>query len=120
MACKFFGTGNLTKDPERIETQNAEMCKFTVACDTGYIKDGQRETEFITFIAWRKNAENCLKYLKKGSKVAITGIVRNRSYEVDGQKRYVTEITADEIEFLSSPREKEEKTVITSQEELPF
>lgn len=100
---KFFGTGNLTKDPEKIETTNALMCKITVACDTGYIKDGERETEFITFIAWRKNAENILKYLKKGSKVAIVGIVRNRSYEAqDGSKRYVTEITVEEIEFLNT------------------
>lgn len=100
---KFFGTGNLTKDPEKIETANALMCKITVACDTGYVKDGERETEFITFIAWRKNAENILKYLKKGSKVAIVGIVRNRSYETqDGSKRYVTEITVEEIEFLNT------------------
>lgn len=122
MANKFFGTGNLTRNPEKIETANAVMCKFTVACDTGYVKDGERETEFITFIAWRKNAENVLKYLKKGSKVAITGIVRNRSYEVEGQKRYVTEITAEEIEFLSSPREKSEDkiTVKPDDDNLPF
>lgn len=119
---KFFGTGNLTRDPEKIETANAVMCKFTVACDTGYVKDGERETEFITFIAWRKNAENVLKYLKKGSKVAVIGIVRNRSYEVEGQKRYVTEITAEEIEFLSSPKEKSEDkiTVKPDDDNLPF
>ena len=126
MANKFFGTGNLTKDPERIETANATMCKFTIACDTGYVKDGERETEFITFIAWRKIAENCLKYLKKGSKVAVCGIVRNRSYDAqDGTKRYVTEITAEEVEFLSTPKEKNEgKTIIKPQEvqteDLPF
>ena len=123
MANKFFGTGNLTKNPEKIETANATMCKFTVACDTGYIKDGERETEFITFIAWRKTAENCLKYLKKGSKVSVVGIVRNRSYDTqDGSKRYVTEVTVEEIEFLSAPKEKSDNKIIVKPDDdnLPF
>lgn len=122
---KFIGTGNLTKDPEEIKTSNAVMCKFTLACDSGYVKDGEKETDFITFIAWRKTAENCLKYLKKGSKVAVTGVVKNRSYDAqDGTKRYITEIRAESVEFLSSPKSKEEKTVITQEavdtENLPF
>lgn len=125
---KFIGTGNLTKDPEKIETANVVMCKFTLACDSGYVKDGEKETDFITFIAWRKTAENCLKYLKKGSKVAVVGVVKNRNYNAnDGTKRYVTEIRAEDVEFLSSPKEKEDNgkvivkpTPVDDDQNLPF
>jgi single-strand DNA-binding protein len=123
---KFIGTGNLTKNPEKIETANATMCKFTLACDSGYVKDGERETDFITFIAWRKTAENCLKYLKKGSKVAVVGVVKNRNYDApDGSKKYITEVRTEEVEFLSSPKEKDEskkviKPTSIDDDNLPF
>lgn len=123
---KFIGTGNLTKNPEKIETANAIMCKFTFACDSGY-KDGETIVEFLTCIVWNKMAENCLKYLKKGSKVAVVGKVRNRTYDAqDGSKRYVTEITPEEVEFLSTPKEKEDngKVIIkptpVDDDNLPF
>ena len=65
---------------------------------------GVRQADFFNIVCWRALAENCGKYLKKGSKVCATGPIQNRSYEAnDGTKRYVTEIVAEEVEFLDRP-----------------
>ena len=64
--------------------------------------DGTRETDFFNITVWRNDAENCSKYLNKGSKIAVVGSLQNRTYEVDGVKRYATDIVASEIEFLNS------------------
>ena len=67
--------------------------------------DGQRDTDFFHITVWRGRAESSGKYLKMGSKVAIVGSLQNRSYEdKDGIKRYVTDVVADEVEFLNTPR----------------
>ena len=64
---------------------------------------GERETDFINIVVWRGQAENCHKYLKKGSKCGVVGSLQTRSYDAqDGSKRYITEVIADEVEFLSS------------------
>lgn len=100
--------GNLTNDPEVSTTQsNLSVCKFSVAVSRSY---GKNETDFFTVIAWRTQAENCGRYLKKGSKVAISGSIQNRSYDdKQGVKRYVTEIVADEVQFLSTKNQQEEE-----------
>ena len=60
------------------------------------------QTDFFNITVWRGRAENCGKYLKKGNKVAVVGSLQNRSYEdKDGNKRQVTDIIANEVEFLS-------------------
>ena len=65
--------------------------------------DGEREADFLPVIVWRGQADNCYKYLKKGSKAAVCGSIQTRSYDgSDGTRRYITEIVADEVEFLSS------------------
>ena len=99
--------GNLTKDPELSKTNNdLSVCKFTVAVSRSY---GKQETDFFTVIAWRTQADNCARFLKKGSKVAISGSIQNRSYDAgDGTKRYVTEIVADEVQFLTTKGSPEE------------
>ena len=97
--------GNLAKDPELITTNNGvALCKFTLAVQRRFTgNDGEREADFLPIIVWRGQAENCYKYLKKGSKAAISGSVQTRSYEAtDGSRRYMTEIIADEVEFLAS------------------
>lgn len=106
--------GNLTRDPELSETPSGvAVCKFSIAVSRDYADaDGNRETDFFNITVWRDRAENCGKYLKKGNKVAIVGKLQNRSYEdKDGVKRYVTDIIADEVEFLT-PKQ-------ASQEEAP-
>ena len=97
--------GNLAKDPELTTTNNGvSLCKFTIAVPRRFAgPDGEREADFLPVIVWRGQAENCYKYLKKGSKAALVGSVQTRSYEgQDGARRYITEIVADEVEFLAS------------------
>ena len=101
---KVILIGNLTRDPELTETPSGvAVCRFAVAVSRDYANaDGTRETDFFNITVWRKLAENCGKYLKKGNKVAITGSLQNRSYEdKDGIKRNVTDVVANEVEFLT-------------------
>lgn len=97
--------GNLTKDPELATTNSGvSVCRFTLAVGRRYQNaEGERETDFISIVVWRGQAENCHKYLKKGSKCGVVGTLQTRSYDAqDGTKRYVTEVIADEVEFLST------------------
>ena len=97
--------GNLTKDPELTTTNSGiSVCRFTLAVSRRFVgASGERETDFLNIVAWRSQAENCSKYLKKGSKCAVVGAIQTRSYDAqDGSKRYITEITADEVEFIST------------------
>lgn len=92
--------GNLTKDPELRKTaSDISVCTFTVAVQRPFNKE---ETDFIPIVVWRGLADNCSRYLAKGRKVAVFGRIQTRNYEdKDGQRRYVTEIIADDVEFLS-------------------
>ena len=100
---KWIGIGNLTRDPELSETPNGTAgCKFTVAVNRNFTNaNGERECDFINVVAWRSLAENCGRFLSKGKKVSVVGSLQTRSYESNGEKKYVTEIMADEVEFLS-------------------
>ena len=100
---KWIGIGNLTRDPELSETPNGTaVCKFTVAVNRNFTNaNGERECDFINVVAWRSLAENCGRFLSKGKKVSVVGSLQTRSYESNGEKKYVTEIMADEEEFLS-------------------
>ena len=107
---KVILSGNLTKDPESQTTSSGiTVCKFTLAVQRKFSNaNGEKETDFINIVTWRTLAENCIKYLSKGKKVAVVGAIQTRSYDAqDGTKRYVTEIMAEEVEFLS-PSEKQE------------
>ncbi|MDD4110531.1 MAG: single-stranded DNA-binding protein [Clostridia bacterium] len=102
---KVILVGNLTKDPELTTTNNGiAVCRFTLAVSRRFIgANGEREADFLNIVVWRAQAENCNKYLKKGSKCGVVGSVQSRSYEAqDGTKKYITEIVADEVEFLST------------------
>lgn len=101
---KVILVGNLTRDPELSETSTGvAVCRFSIAVSRDFANaDGNRETDFFNITVWRGRAENCGKYLKKGNKVAVVGSLQNRSYEdKDGVKRYVTDIVASEVEFLT-------------------
>jgi single-strand DNA-binding protein len=97
--------GNLARDPE-LQTTNSgvSVCRFTLAVTRRFSNsDGGREADFINITVWRNQAENCHKYLKKGSKCAVTGRIQTSSYDApDGSKRYTTDVVADEVEFISS------------------
>lgn len=102
---KVILVGNLTRDPELSTTSGGvSLCKFGIAVQRRYAgSDGNREVDFFNVIAWRGLADTCHRYLRKGSKAGIVGVIQTRSYEdKDGVKKFVTEIVADEVEFLSS------------------
>ena len=101
---KVILIGNLTRDPELTETPNgAPVCRFAIAVSRDYANaEGTRETDFFNITVWNKRGETCAKYLKKGNKVAVIGSIQTRSYEdKDGIKRNVTDIVANEVEFLT-------------------
>ena len=104
--------GNLTKDVERTETPSGvAVAKFSIAVNRNYKSaDGERIADYFNIVAWRGLADTCAKFLSKGKKVAVSGEIQNRSYEdKDGNKRYVTEIIASDIEFLSMATEQGEQ-----------
>ena len=114
---KVILIGNLTRDPELNTTPSGvSVCKFSIAVQRRFVNsEGEREADFLNIVAWRGLGENCHKYLRKGSKAAVVGNIQTRSYEADdGSKRYVTEIIADEVEFVGTKRTEE-----TGEEEKP-
>ena len=122
---KVILVGNLTRDPELTETPSGvAVCRFAIAVSRDYANaDGTRETDFFNITVWRGRAENCGKYLKKGNKVAVVGSLQNRSYEdKDGIKRNVTDVVANEVEFLT-PRnaagDESDAPVVSARRERP-
>ena len=99
--------GNLTRDPElRTTSTGLNVCSFTVAVNRRRSSQNanQPEADFFRVTAWRQLGENCQKYLAKGRKVAVIGPVSVSTYEAkDGSgTRFTLEVTADDVEFLSS------------------
>ncbi len=102
---KIILIGRLTKDPElTTTTSGVSVCRMSLAVPRRFTNsEGERETDFFNIVVWRALGETCHKFLKKGSQTAIIGNVQNRSYDApDGTKRYVTEVVAEEVEFLGS------------------
>jgi single-strand DNA-binding protein len=99
--------GRLTKDPELQYTSNnnTAVCKFTLAVNRRFKKDGQPEADFINIVTWSKTAEFAAKYFVKGLQVAAVGSLQNRSWDDnEGKKHYITEVIADEVYFAESRR----------------
>ena len=95
--------GRLTRDPElRYVPSGQPVASFTLAVDRPFTNQaGERETDFIDIVAWRKLADQVSQHLSKGRLVAVEGRLQIRSYETqDGQKRKVAEIVADAVRFL--------------------
>lgn len=115
---KVWILGHLSKDVDFQTTTNGiKIAKFTVAVKRAV----GEEVDFLNVVVWRSLAESCNKYLHKGSKVAVIGSLQTRTYEKEGQKHYVTEIMAEQVEFLSKQEPKqEEMTPIEDDSSLPF
>ncbi len=95
--------GRLTRDPElRYVPSGQPVASFTLAVDRPFVnQQGERGTDFIDIVAWRKLAEQVTQHLSKGRLVAVEGRLQIRSYETqDGQKRKVAEVVADAVRFL--------------------
>ena len=102
---KVFLIGRLTDEPNQTETPNGiAVCSFKLAVNRRFKdSEGNNQADFLPVVAWRKTAELCGQFLSKGSQCAISGSIQTRSYDAkDGSKRYVTEIVADEVQFLDS------------------
>lgn len=96
--------GRLTHDPELRYTAGGgvPVATFSLAVERPFTnQQGEREADFIRIVTWRKLAENCANYLKKGSMAAVAGRLQVRSYEDnEGIKRKVAEVVADQVRFL--------------------
>lgn len=96
--------GRLTTDPMLKFTpgSGAAVTTLTLAVDKYNTKTGQKEADFVPVVIWGKQAESTANYMSKGSQMAISGRIQTRSYDAkDGTKRYVTEVVATEVQFLS-------------------
>ena len=139
---KVLLIGNLGKDPEIITFDNGvKKASFSLATSESYKnKEGNRvdQTEWHNIVMWRWLAEIAEKYLHKGDQVFIEGKIRTRSYEVDGVKKYITEIVADNMTMLgkrgdsqgtapqqeaattAEPKTEEADTIVPPEDDLPF
>ncbi len=103
--------GRLVKDPELKETENGnKVTNITLAVPRSFKNsNGEYETDFISCVLWKGIAENTVEYCKKGDLIGVKGRVQTRSFEVEDEKRrYVMEIVAEKVTFLSS-KNKDEK-----------
>lgn len=105
---KWEGIGYLAADPTHQYTKSGKpVCTFRIGVTRRFTNaQGVRESDFFPVVAWGKLADVAARYLSKGSRVAVVGTLQTRSYEAqDGTKRYVTEVVAEELDFLNSPKE---------------
>lgn len=100
---KVFLIGNLTADPQVSAFDSGHTaCRFTIAVSR-FTRSEDNRTDFINIVTWDGLAQNCAKYLLKGSKVAVVGSIQTGSYEKDGIKRQTVDIRAEQVEFLTRP-----------------
>lgn len=96
--------GRLTADPELKTTQSGvSVVSFSVACNRPYVSGGERKTDFINVVAWRKSAEFVCKYFRKGNAIGVDGRIEMRDYvDKDNNNRRVFEIIAENVFFVES------------------
>lgn len=124
---KVILAGRLTSDVElKQTTSGVSVCSFTLAINRKFSANGQQQTDFIQCQAWRQTAEFISKYFKKGSALCISGSIQVRSWtDSNNQKRYATEVVADEAMFVDGKNDSQSADVpnYTEQNEdddLPF
>ena len=98
---KVFLIGRLTRDPQASTLDSGRSyCRFSIAVDR-FSRDRENSVDFINIITWNELAQNCVKYLAKGSQVAVFGSIQTGSYEKDGVRRQTFDVRADQVEFLT-------------------
>lgn len=109
MLNKWIGIGRLVADPEVKYTTNGKaVASFKMAVERNFKNaQGEREADFLPVVVWNQLGELVGKYLSKGRLVAVSGRIQTRSYETDNGKRYITEIVADEVQFLERKQEQD-------------
>lgn len=123
-------TGRLTKDIELKYTQSGNaVASFILAVNRRFVnQQGQRETDFINCVLWRKNAENLANFAHKGSLIGIEGSLQTRSYiDSDNKKIYITEVLCNAFTLLETKTQSNEQVTSKNQEilemqpnDLPF
>jgi single-strand DNA-binding protein len=114
--------GRLTKDPELRYTPNGvAVCNFALAVDRNRKNaQGEKETDFINIQVWQKQAENAANYLSKGKLACVDGRLQIRSYDgQDGQKKYITEVVAENVVYLSPKGGQGQSDFVGAEIELP-
>lgn len=111
---KAFLIGRLVRDPEtRVTMSGISVTRFTIAVDRIRKKDGQEGvTDFLRIVTWRRLAEICGQYMKKGKLVAVEGRLQIDSFERDGEKRVTAEIIADNVQMLDRVGQPQEATPV--------
>jgi single-strand DNA-binding protein len=126
---RVFLTGRLVADPDiRYTPTGNEVAQFRIAVSRNYKSkqdpsNWQEETSFITIVAWNRLADKVEKTIKKGDLIFVEGRLRIREYEVDGNKRYATEIVARDIKLIVAKGAKEieiEEATDESEPDVPF
>ena len=106
---KVILMGRLTRDPEvrYTQTNNTLVASFSLAVNRRFVRQGEeRQADFINIVAWNKTGEFCSKYFKKGQQVGVIGRIQTRSWDDEqGQKRYATEVIAEEVYFAEGRRD---------------
>ena len=105
---KVVLAGRMTADPELKQTPSGvSVLSFTVAVNRSYVskssEQGERQADFINVVAWRQTAEFISKYFRKGSAICVSGSIQTRTWnDNSGNKRYATEVVAEEAMFVES------------------
>ncbi len=103
---KVILIGNMTADPELKQTAaGISVCSFSIAVNRRFAKpeQGQQNVDFINIVTWRQSAEFVSRYFKKGNPILVCGQLQTRTWtDNQGQKRYATEVVADEVSFVTS------------------
>lgn len=112
--------GRLTAEPE-LKTTNSGLnyCRFNIAVDRPTSKDKERQTDFISCIAWRTTAEFICKYFSKGNRIALNGNIQTGSYEKDGQKIFTTDVIAEKVYFCEGKQSQQSQQTQQPQQEPP-
>lgn len=108
---KIILMGRLTRDVETryTQTNNTLVASFGLAVNRRFAQEGQQNADFINIVAWGKTGEFCNNYFKKGMQVSVIGRLQIRNYDDEnGQKRYVTEVVAEEVYFADSKKDNDE------------
>ena len=114
---KVILMGRLTRDPEVRYTQsNTVVTSFSIAVNRRFARQGEeRQADFFNIVAWNKAGEFAGKYFKKGQQIAVTGRLQTRNWDDDqGQKHYITEVVAEELDFAEGRRDGEQNTFSAS------
>ena len=127
---KIVLIGRLVRDPELRFSPGTgtAISRFTIAINRRKKEDGTQEADFIPCISWGKQAENIANYQRKGNQIGICGRIQTRNYDgKDGIKRYVTEVVAEEVQFLDKVNKENNNSYdsgwddpVGDDEEIPF